>query len=552
MYGDKVSTISAFILNGTDTEIVTAAIWPTNIANDAGTNYINLLTTRSDYILEIDLIDESGVLINSASYKPFSSGLINLDVMGLLVGKYDNEFDEDTIVISRADENASIPFSIRYRETYGGINGPLVYDGPIYVGVSAAKQLGDIEGANMAPYVAMNDNSLTEAEKGKFLSVANRPTYWPGYPFELDVIIEDKDTGSNYDRHEEQFDESIASLANNNTTITAITSRRVQRLNIFGGYLADADYVDVWIESDETGDPCTKLAGLQPSAVWIFSQFQTDPTTNEFLGVSVVANPNSGITSIDTYPIGTLSDSGGAIDTVEYNANTGLYESTNGPNILLDGIIYQVVINSISVSIGGTSCSSNFDQSYTVVGNPNVVPVASNLAVTSPSTPIKVDDTVVLQFDYSDVDLDPMDLALTAGSISYADDALGTNKTLITNLTLDGATTTGDGTKLFQGVTIPSGAAKKVLIFDVTPKASTGLATGLTVSYVLPNLVVPNTVAVSLETNKFGTGFSITVNAKSGAPFIISYPGGDDYKEGSAADSVYCLNDRRGKWSQYY
>lgn len=146
------------------------------VSFDADTPYIS--NTASGFIIADSIrvnwyaefrisrhLPDSLTEIGTWVQKNFRDGTVKVDVSGWLKGQcgFSNDFEYD--VINERDDNLSGVYRLEYRERYDGLATPsyTVLDSNHYV--NAARQIGDVDGANMRSYQfdELDDNA-------KFLS----------------------------------------------------------------------------------------------------------------------------------------------------------------------------------------------------------------------------------------------------------------------------------------------------------------------------------------------------------------------------------------------
>lgn len=182
LYKSRASVISGA---GTSTIIVEPDTF-NNYSNSVNGHY-NLLTVRKNYRIEVRIFEEgSDNLLGVRNPVPLVDGNLTLDISDFLVAFFDHDDGFDYDQVNKRALNKSIKFYITYQEIFDGSSESVVSDvaNPIFV-VDAAKQIGDVNGQNMAEHVPLNDEN---ADPALFLSTFEVPKVWPGYPFSIDFI----------------------------------------------------------------------------------------------------------------------------------------------------------------------------------------------------------------------------------------------------------------------------------------------------------------------------------------------------------------------------
>ena len=211
---------------------------------DDGTGYINL--SLRNYRIEISIYESgSNALLGLTSCVPFTNGAGTKDV-GKYVSAYlklQNTFAYDAL--NKRDTNGSIKFYITYKETYTGGGGDLVSDAaqPIYA-VNAAKQIGDVNGQNMAEFVAAYPTTRT----AKFLTKFKRPVYFEGLPFSIGFIYSEL-LGVQITKEETQLDVNMATQSVGYDNLDPEQKEGVNSLMLAGSYPANTRFVELQLLS---------------------------------------------------------------------------------------------------------------------------------------------------------------------------------------------------------------------------------------------------------------------------------------------------------------
>lgn len=540
--GENTVTVTNFSYNGSHTLIQTDHFFSGSTDSDAD-NYINLISGRSDYKAVIQVWGtDSNTRLFEGRYTPAASGRVDFDAAGAIRPQLTLAMNDTYPSIRQAKENSTQPFYIKFAEYYSGVEYQASADIYAYKAVNAANQLLDSYGENMGDRVAFNADI---SPKAKWLSSFESPRFWPDYPFRLGVIVETQGTSPTISRYEESFNNDGSSNGTNNTAWpTGTEFDLLQESSTFlQGYPTGVCEVDIWLESDLSGDPCTTLSGLTEAQKWNFSQFQYDPNTFELIAVYVEPNPISGISSVSTFPQMTVTD-GTNSWAYQYNASLGYYEAVSGPNYLIPGTSYTASITSLDVVVFGQTCSTSFEQLFKVGVVSGEAPTATALQlVTAGNAPIKSGEDIIASYFYDDNENDAEDLTSTIVELWAFDNPVTTSTgTKIADLSHESGTVTTNGTKLMDPYTIPLSAVGKYLALKVTPYAVTAPIEGDEEIIVLSTKVVKDEAAIVLNTNIISPQqFEFTVKVASGAPYYLEFSDGSaaEYYEGTGGSVVH-------------
>lgn len=182
LYESRATVISGA---GTSTIIVEPDTF-NNYSNSVNGHY-NLLTVRKNYRVEVRILEVgSSNLLGVRQPVPLANGNLDLDLSDFISAFFDHIDGFDYDQVNKRAENKSIKFFITYQEIFDGSSEAVVSDSanPVFA-VNAAKQMGDVNGQNMAEHVPLNDEN---ADKALFLTRFEIPKVWAGYPFSIDFI----------------------------------------------------------------------------------------------------------------------------------------------------------------------------------------------------------------------------------------------------------------------------------------------------------------------------------------------------------------------------
>lgn len=144
------------------------------------------------------------------------------------------------------DDSVWCRFYISLAERYTGYSGPENVDTTTYYAVDAVKDLLSDYGQNMCDYLPFG---VAYTPQAKFLTAFDKPTYFPGYPFELSFIYP-PDVPSSITREEDEFTLSGSALSNVSTAIDNSKQGGVNRLRLSGTYSSGTAQLDVYLMAD--------------------------------------------------------------------------------------------------------------------------------------------------------------------------------------------------------------------------------------------------------------------------------------------------------------
>lgn len=211
---------------GTNTIIVVPDTF--NNYSDSINGHYNLLTVRKNYRIEVRIFEVgSGNLLGIRNPVPLADGTLNLDLSDFIISFFDHDDGFDYDQINKRSLNKSIKFYITYQEIFDGSSEAVITDvaNPIFA-VDAAKQMGDINGQNMAEFVPLNDENAPDA---KFLTPFDIPKFWPGYPFSIDFVYSEDFPSVALQRIQQDLDINKAPISGQN--LTALIEDEQQSVN---------------------------------------------------------------------------------------------------------------------------------------------------------------------------------------------------------------------------------------------------------------------------------------------------------------------------------
>ncbi len=498
-------------------------------------NYVNLLSSRQDYRVEIKVIDSITRAENAADYRPYNDGRVEFDVSSFV--RLPLAIDNDYTLDNKAREDISKKFYLEFTEKWGATEN-LTTDTVNYYAVSGAMQLQETHAPNLLSFTAFGQFDLPEIEKGKFLSDFETPTYWVGYPFNLHYIVENNDAFPAFQRIEEGFNGLGGSEGVQGVTLSNPDYNYLNAITLDGNYSEDVCELDVWIDSGLVpSNSCEAISAND----WKYDDFKLNGSY--IAGVFMSPNtPASIIDTIDSYPDGGLYQDNILVSNLVYSAVRGYYELSIGDDqILLQGTIEARIINVPVTTTSGDNCSPNYIQTVAAKDELNDLPVASSVVLNASS--FDVGEDVTVSYVYSDVDGDLENVAGTEVQIYRFDNQTDcqnfANGTLIftelgESLPLDlPANLGGQG----GSYTIASTDAGKWIKARVTPAALTGATPGLPAYSACQEIEAP---AVATYTHNKQTDHELTIVVADGEAATIKW--GDSTEQaitGTVAAQVF-------------
>lgn len=491
----QTTTVTNSQAVSSDTLITTNVDWPVGGASDVGSYWVNLLSKRADYSVQISLVDAAtNLILEQIDYQPFKSGDMKIDIGAWIKAYLSTVLDTTYPTTSRADENSAKSFYLKWLPTYTGSAETETTDSFFYYGVNAANQLQNENGVNFADYVGF-DADLSEGNKAKFLTVFDEPVYWPGYPFKIGYIVE-REAGNPEVTRKENHYETDGTLTGTDSTLLPTDYEKVNHVALSGGYAANEEVINLWLESTF---PPTSACGLLNANDYSYSAWllRLDETLDSiFVDLN---NPTTQIASIDSYPSGILyNNSDVAMDTVSWSG-IAYVPDLDPTGIIISGT-WRVSIPNIPVTTKtGESCTLTFDQEFTNALS-NQFPIASSVGLSAPGS-FSVGETLTVGYTYSDSDGDIEDNTETENGIVW--------KRFDAPTGISGETTIQTGGTTYVVQAADEG---KYIVGIVTPYALTGNSPGNSISSPRSQILE---VGFSLSTTK-QTGFEISQQGGAG------------------------------------
>lgn len=242
-YSKQSATVTAVILIFGNTHITVS----TPYTSPASGGFINKSATKLNYRVQVNLYDESDVLINSEPfvYSPTASGALNVNVAGIirkaLNPNNDINFASDTVY---DDVNVYKAFYIATTELYtGSAESEVKDDSNVIYAVFSALQIPSSYGGNMSLYATWDDAS----PKGLFLTKQDRLKMWRDYPMIVSAIVSDDVTSDVY-FSVQYFDSENNIVASQSTAEDAYTGKVLEFIpNNVLEPPGEASYGRVWL-----------------------------------------------------------------------------------------------------------------------------------------------------------------------------------------------------------------------------------------------------------------------------------------------------------------
>lgn len=210
------------------------------------------LTGKTNYYVQIEVYEYvSNVLLSRKNYRPFSDGTFRVDVSGQLVSylKPENNFQYDQI--NKRAVLSNVRYYLKWQEIYDEGIDAQVTDVYQYTAHNSALQLGffdEIEsvGPNLRDYTPF-PVEVPEPNKMRFLTKFEKPSYWPGYPFDLSWLYTENIAGFDVRRVEDRKALNGGSLGVFDAQLLSTEINSMNRMQINGGYPSTVKEVDVYL-----------------------------------------------------------------------------------------------------------------------------------------------------------------------------------------------------------------------------------------------------------------------------------------------------------------
>lgn len=220
-------------------------------AESAITNggFLNILSRTNYYAVSTIYLTDAltgKVYPVLAKLKPGNDGRMRLDASDFINGYLSKDLVTIT-PINQADKRVYGKFYIGYSERWTGYSDTETIDSAgDYYFVDAASELQSTYGQNLMEYLT---HGVDVSPKPKFLTDFNVPTYWPGYPFDLSVIMNNSETYG-ITREEDQFDGAGNSLANTSFSLNLSDQPAVHRMRLSGSFASGTKYIEVYLKAN--------------------------------------------------------------------------------------------------------------------------------------------------------------------------------------------------------------------------------------------------------------------------------------------------------------
>lgn len=254
-FASEVVTVVA--LNGS-TGIVISKNYGSPIPSPSG--YINNLTTRKNYYIELELTDSAGsTQLALLQATPDTTGKIGIDISGALQSYLTNEEGFDIITQNTfADTNAAIQFKYRTKEYWTGSSESFSSLSALHYGVNGAFQIGHTYNGNYVEYYPEYINA-----NAKFITDFEENSGWHGYPLDIAFLyntdLDDTSGGLtiNYEFYDYN-DQLISSPSGSvpDTDVNNLVRIKTEVLDVIT--FTEVKYFLVWL-SDDNGQVTEKF-----------------------------------------------------------------------------------------------------------------------------------------------------------------------------------------------------------------------------------------------------------------------------------------------------
>lgn len=212
--------------------------------------FINVVSRKNYYAaFNIHLTDAKTGIVHSipCKLKPGMNGKMRLDASEFITSYLVKEAPTVYSGVNLKDNNVWGKLYLSYSEVWTGSVNSLISDqSNEYFFVDAVKQLLDQYGQNLCSHLPF---AIDFAPGAKFLTEFIKPTYFPGYPFDLWFIYPQNFAGAPISREEDEFTLSGAALSAQSTQIDITQRGGVNRLRLKQtGYSAGTAQLDVFLK----------------------------------------------------------------------------------------------------------------------------------------------------------------------------------------------------------------------------------------------------------------------------------------------------------------
>lgn len=210
------TTVQTVAFSGGDTLLTLVQVW----SAIGTTGFINNLTTRKGYVVDVNVYDGSNntVTADPFTFSPDSTGQVIIDISKIVESllSADNDMDFSTMTWSGTpflnDTNIYYQVHLGYTERWRGSSESETVDTEVVAAVFAGLQIPSAYGGNMLEYVTeyavssvgigsmvvgstLVVGGLGSASAKKWLTKMDTPVMWRGWPFSMHCIISEALTG---------------------------------------------------------------------------------------------------------------------------------------------------------------------------------------------------------------------------------------------------------------------------------------------------------------------------------------------------------------------
>jgi len=216
--------------------------------------YVVWLDLFDSYFVEVEVFSintsNTYVSVGKLNIKSGLEGEIKVNVAKWLqsLAIFENNFDYNAN--NKAVEGEGGRYSLRFREVIDGVKGTIQTPFAIRYWSNSAKQIQAAFGSNMGDFTPTID--VTRDPQAKFLSVFEKPTYFPGFPFSLNFLYSDNLTNKQITREEDELNVNGGIDAHTSTELDYSQRFFNNRLMIKQTYPSTIKELDVWLQSGDT------------------------------------------------------------------------------------------------------------------------------------------------------------------------------------------------------------------------------------------------------------------------------------------------------------
>lgn len=235
--------------------------------------YINNLTTRKLYRLEVNLYDLNDVKLNASSftYSPKSDGTLSFDVSW--VKNFMSPNNDIALITPDVVEDANVykGFYLGYKEVWTGSAESEVLDNsnPVYA-VYGAMQIPSQYGGNLYNYTVWETPPATLP---KFLTKLDTLVMWRGWPFAVDFIVGEDFSGDLEVKVPLTIYSSPTDAGLYSAVLTGLEPEWIRLANQSGDYVSEEKTIEL---RDACKNPVMLMARNSLGGVlqWLFSYSQ--------------------------------------------------------------------------------------------------------------------------------------------------------------------------------------------------------------------------------------------------------------------------------------